>query len=49
MGDQDVNLSYEEIINNLNKFGIKYNQELFALAKTILQDQGFLAQFYGKL
>ena len=33
MGDQDVNLSYEEIINNLNKFGIKYNQELFALAK----------------
>jgi len=33
MGDQDVNLTYDEIVNSFNKFGIEFNKELFVLAK----------------
>ena len=33
MGDQDINLTYEEITNNLKKFGIKFDEKLFEIAK----------------
>ena len=33
MGDQDLNLNYEEITNNFKKFGIQFDEKLFELAK----------------
>ena len=49
MGDQDLNLDYPEVENYFKKFNVKFDSNLFLLAKHFPKDQEFLVRFSGKL
>ena len=49
LGDQDLNLDDSEVERYFKKFNVKFDPNLFSLAKIIQKDLEFLVQFFGKL